>query len=314
MRRGNGKQQLQKKGGIRLGLCCIFKKEPIRFRATTAKHLLQFSRKEQLRKLSGLCLHNSESLLGALNFLHENGIGAFRILSPLFPRFTHPEVGYGLEDLPDAEAILSNFREVNEFRKRHDIRLSFHPDQFIVLSSPHEKVVANAIRELEYQAMVAGHIGAEVINIHGGGAYGDKRGALQRFEKNAARLSPAVRQRLSLENDDRTYTVEDLAVLGEALDIPLVFDVHHHRCNPGSLTVEEATALACASWQRLGREPYFHVSSPLHGWQGKDPRPHADFIDPADFPECWKNMTVTVDVEAKAKELAVLALRKTLDL
>ena len=39
---------------------------------------------------SELCRHNSESLLVALRFLHEKGIKAFRILSPLFPRFTHP--------------------------------------------------------------------------------------------------------------------------------------------------------------------------------------------------------------------------------
>ena len=102
------KQQPGKKGGIRLGLCCIFKEEPIRFKATTAKYLLQFSRSEQLQKLSVLCLHNSESLLVALRFLQQNGIGAFRILSPLFPRFTDPEVGYTLLDLPDAEEILEN--------------------------------------------------------------------------------------------------------------------------------------------------------------------------------------------------------------
>ncbi len=68
------------------------------------------------------------------------------------------------------------------------------------------------------------------------------------------------------------------------------------------------------SWDRVGREPYFHVSSPANGWQGNNPRPHADFIDPTDFPECWKGFDFTVDVEAKAKELAVLELKKELDI
>jgi len=299
-------------GSIRLGLCCIFKKEPIRFRATTAKHLLQFSRRDQLHKLSGLCLHNSESLLAALRFLQENGIGAFRILSPFFPRYTHPDVGYSLEDLPDREAILHNLRLVKKIRDRHDIRLSFHPDQFIVLSSPHKEVVDSARKELEYQAMLAEHVGAEVINIHGGGAYNDKKTTLKRFQKNFDRLSSAVKQRLSLENDDRTYTVADLAPICDDLRIPLVYDVHHHRCRPDGLTVEEATALSHATWDKVGREPYFHISSPLNGWQGLDPRPHADFIDPADFPQCWRGFDLTVDVEAKAKELAVLALKKEL--
>lgn len=298
--------------GIRLGLCCIFRNEPIRYRAATAKHLLQFSRREQLQRISSLCLHNTESLLASLGFLQENNIGAFRILSPFFPRFTHPDVGYSLAELPDAEAIIHNLKQAKKFREQHDIRLSFHPDQFIILSSPHEHVVENSVKELEYQAMLAGHLGADVINIHGGGAYGDKETALQRFKDSFYKLPSGVQQRLTLENDDRTYSVADLAPLCEELNIPLVYDVHHHRCKPDGLSVEQATAMSRRSWERVGREPYFHISSPLHGWQGKDPRPHADFIAPGDFPECWHGFNVTVDVEAKAKELAVLALKKAL--
>ncbi len=308
----NGEKRQDGKGGIRLGLCCIFRNEPIRFRAATAKYLLQFSRRDQLQKLSEICLHNCDSLLAALRFLQEKGIGAFRILSPLFPRFTHPDVGYSLAELPAAPMILDKLKEIGKFRARHDIRLSFHPDQFIVLSSPHQNVVKNAIRELEYQAMLAEYVDADVINIHGGGAYKDKKAALLRFRKNFHLLSPAVQQRLSLENDDRIYTVTDLADLCEELRIPLVYDVHHHRCKPDGLTTEEATTLSRHTWDMVGREPHFHISSPLNGWQSKDPRPHADYIDPKDFPECWRGFDVTVDVEAKAKELAVLELQKTL--
>jgi UV DNA damage endonuclease len=70
--------------------------------------------------------------------------------------------------------------------------------------------------------------------------------------------------------------------------------------------VAEATALAAATWG--GREPYFHISSPREGWTGRDPRPHADYVDPTDVPREWLGMNVTVDVEAKAKERAVAAL------
>ena len=299
-------------GRIRLGLCCIFRNEPILFRTTTAKYLLRFDRREQLRKISALCLQNSQSLLAALRFLQHKGIGAFRISSPFFPRYTHPAVGYTLTDLPDAEAILQNLGEANTFRQQHNMRLSFHPDQFIILSSPQETVVKNAIKELEYQAMLAEYVGADVINIHGGGAYNDKKATLARFKKNFELLPAAVRTRLSLENDDRVYTVADLAPICEELHIPLVYDVHHHRCHPDGYCIDEATDLARSSWYRTGREPYFHISSPLNGWQGKDPRPHADYIDPADFPDCWQGFALTVDVEAKAKELAVLKLQQEL--
>ena len=308
-----GKQQAEK-SRIRLGLCCIFRNEPIRFRASTAKYLMQFSRIEQLQKLSGLCLQNTHNLQAALKFLQHSGIGAFRISSSFFPRFTHPEVGYSLADLPDAGSIIHNLQLVKKFRQLHNIRLSFHPDQFIILSSPKEEVVQNAIKELEYQAMLAEHVGADVINIHGGGAYNDKKTALQRFRKNFELLSSAVKERLSLENDDRIYTVADLAPVCNDLQVPLVYDVHHHRCHPDGLTVEDASALACWTWERSGREPYFHISSPANGWLGRDPRPHADFIDPADFPDCWTGFDFTVDVEAKAKELAVLKLKKDLEM
>ena len=113
-----------------------------------------------------------------------------------------------------------------------------------------------------------------------------------------------------LENDDRSYTVRDLLPICTRLEIPLVYDVHHHRCNPDGYGVAEATALATATWH--GREPWMHLSSPANGWKSKDPRRHSDYIDPRDFPREWLGRTLTVDIEAKAKELAVLRLERWL--
>jgi UV DNA damage endonuclease len=297
---------------IRLGLCCIFRKEPIRFRATTAAALRNLPRAEQTQRLSRLCVENSQSLLEALRFLVQRGIGAFRVTSPFFPRITHPEVGYTLEELPDQDEIRHHLSQVRQYRQEHDIRLSLHPDQFIILSSPQRGVVENAMRELEYQGFLGELIGAERITIHGGGGYDNKKEALQRLAANFRHLTPRVKKRLSLENDDKIYTVRDLAPVCEELGVPLVYDVHHHRCNPDGLSVDEATRLALRTWQRIGREPYFHISSPRNGWHSGSPRAHADYIDPKDFPDCWKDLTITVDVEAKAKELAVLELRRVL--
>jgi len=256
---------------MRFGLCCLFINEPVTFRTTTAKALSALRRADQLRKLSGICRDNARNLLLALEAVQRLGIGAFRIMSPLFPRMTHPQVGYDLGDLPEGDDITLLLGEIRSFARQRDIRLSFHPDQFVVLSSPHSAVVANSIRELEYQAGLAEAVGADLINIHAGGVYGDKPAALQRFCRVFPGLSAAVRDRLTLENDDISYTVRDLLPVCEQLAIPLVYDVHHHRCKPDGLSVEEATILAGGTWQRLGRE-------------------------------------MTVDIEAKAKELAVVRL------
>jgi UV DNA damage endonuclease len=293
---------------MRFGLCCLFKKEPVSFRTTTAKRLLSLQRDRQLQNLSEICLHNASNLYLALETVHRLGIGAFRIMSPLFPRMTHPAVAYRLEELPEEKDIRQKMEETRIFARNNDIRLSFHPDQFVVLSSPHSQVVANSIRELEYQGMLADAAGADLINIHAGGVYGDKFQTLQRLKDVLPHLSVAVRKRLTLENDDVSYTPRDLLSFCERFSIPFVYDVHHHRCNPDGLSVEKATTLAENSWRDVGQELYCHISSPRNGWQGDNPKPHADYIDPADFPACWLVRKMTVDVEAKAKELAVIAL------
>jgi UV DNA damage endonuclease len=297
---------------MRLGLCCLFLNEPVSFRTTTAKALSSLGRDDQLAKLSAICAHNCANLLLALETVQRLGIGSFRIMSPLFPRMTHPVVGYQLADLPGADAIGSTLVEIRSFASRCDIRLSFHPDQFVVLSSPTPAVLENSIGELAYQGMLAEAVGAEVINIHAGGVYGDKEQALRRLGEVIPLLPDRVRSRLTLENDDCSYTVRDLLPICRRLSIPLVYDVHHHRCNPDSLSEEEATDLAGETWRAVGREQYCHLSSPRSGWQGGNPKPHADYIDPADLPDCWLGRALTVDIEAKAKELAVLRLMEEL--
>ena len=111
----------------------------------------------------------------------------------------------------------------------------------MVLNSPRPDVVEKSIQELEYQAEVAEWVGADVVNIHGGGAFGDKQKALADFARNLERLSHRVRSRLTVENDDKTYTPADLLPVCRAEGLPLVYDVHHHRCNPDGMSVEQIT-------------------------------------------------------------------------
>lgn len=299
---------------LRFGLCCIFRNEPIRFRQTTAKALLGLSEKERLEKLSTICLDNSINLIKALETVHRLKIGAFRVSSQFLPRYTHPEVGYTLESLPDVEDIVTNLEKVKHLGEQWDIRMSFHPDQFVLLSSPSAEVTRKSFAELDYQAMLAERIGADVVNIHAGGVYGDKKVALKRLRENFTNLPDRVKKRLTLENDDVSYSVNDLLPICDELSVPLVYDVHHHRCNPDNLSVDEATAASLKSWQTPNRgEAYFHLSSPKHGWQSKNPKPHAEMIDKADFPEEWFDLNVTIDIEAKAKELAVVKIMRQLE-
>jgi UV DNA damage endonuclease len=217
-------------------------------------------------------------------------------------------VGYKLDDLREAASIREVLEKVHAHQKLCYIRLSFHPDRFVTISSQRIDVVENSLRELEYHGVVSELIGADVINMHGGGAFGDKVSTMQGFRKNFERLSARVQTRLGLENDVLIYTVADL------YPVCLVYDVHHHRCDPDGIGVEEATRVSVETWDRAGKEPYFHISSPAMGWEAKNPRKHADYIELNDFPNFWTDTSASIDVEAKAKELAVIKLMVDLGL
>ncbi len=289
---------------IRLGLCCMFVSEPIKFRQVTLAYLRRLEKPRD--HLSSLIISNVLALKQSLAYCARHGVGCFRINSQLFPAFSHPDWAYTIEELPDGEKIIGLLEECRSLRSEKGLRLTMHPDQFIVLNSPKKEVVQRAMVELDYHALLSDFLDIDVINIHGGGVYGDKKEALNRFKTHYAYLPERVRKRLTIENDDKSYTPLDLFPLCHDLKVPLVYDIHHHRCLGDALSVQSATQQAIKTWNR---EPLFHISSPLEGWTGPKPERHHDFICPADFPDAWNNLTLTVEVEAKAKELAVSQLK-----
>ncbi|MCS7161509.1 MAG: UV DNA damage repair endonuclease UvsE [Gemmatales bacterium] len=293
-------------GRCRLGLCCMFVGiADVRFRVTTASALNRLPSAAAWHRICTLAEHNAITLRRALEHCARLGIRAFRVLSNLLPLATHEQYQYHLGDLP--ASVREHLAAAGRFAQAQGIRLSFHPDQFVLLHSPRAQVVQAAILDLVVHTELADLLGADVITIHAGGVYGDKTQALRRLARVIERLPDQVRQRLALENDDHLYTVADLLPLCRSLQVPLVYDVHHHRCHPDELSLEQATELAYATWNR---EPLFHISSPRGGWRSRDPSQHADYIRPSDFPGCWLKLPLTVEVEAKAKERAVLRLAR----
>ena len=308
---------------VRWGLCCQFMDHDIRFRTATHRYVSGLEPDARRRYLADIVRANAAALRDAVEACAAMGIGAFRINSQVAPLATHPESGYVLEALEEAAAergrdeagnllppLEDSFRAAGARARELDVRLSFHPDQFVVLNSEREDVVRSSLAELEMQAGLARLVGADVICLHAGGAAGGVDAALARLERGIARLSDDARSRLAIENDDRSFAPRDLAPVCARTGVPMIYDAHHHRCHGDGLTVDEATALALPTWG--AREPYFHLSSPRDGWGSRNPRPHADHVDPADFPDAWRPLRATVDVEAKDKERAVLRLMREL--
>ncbi|MEO7358901.1 MAG: UV DNA damage repair endonuclease UvsE [Gemmatimonadaceae bacterium] len=300
----------------RLGLCCAFIEQPqFKFRTTTVAYLSRLADADAAVAFAyyeKIIVENLSTLAQVICWCFTNGIHAFRVNSDLWPRATHPLVTPWIEQLFARADIQSLCQQIRESAIAHDVRLSEHPDQFLVGNSLRLDVVDNTIAELEWRGRLGDAIGVEVICLHVGGGLPDRESALWRWEPTLARLSPSVLQKLALENDDRVFSPEQMLPACLAWNIPMVYDAHHHRVLSDSLSIEDATEFAIASWGN--REPYFHLSSPRAGWDNGDSRPHHDMIEPSDWPDAWTalweaGVRFTVDIEAKAKERAVLQVR-----
>ena len=194
----------------------------------------------------------------------------------------------------------------------HNVRITSHPGPFNVLTSPHEHVVENCISDLTDHADTFDMMGLSKtpynkINIHIGGAYGDKPAAMERFCKNFERLPKSVQSRLTVENDDKAsmYSVKDLYNgIYKRIGIPIVFDYHHHRFCTGDLSEKAALELACSTWPE-GIKPVVHYSESRSTEQFDEsirPQAHSDYV--YDYIDTYGN-EVDIMIEAKHKELAV---------
>lgn len=211
---------------------------------------------------SELILENLRNLTKIVSWNNQNEIKVYRMSSNMFPWMSE----YEFTDLPDYDKICNLLKGIGTLAMENGQRLSFHPGQFCVLASPNEEVVLNAMNELDKSAQIMDLMGLPEsrmakINIHVGGAYGDKKTALERFCKNFLRLQPSAQARLTVENDDKAnmYSVKDLYEgVYKVVGIPIVFDYFHHKFCTGDMTEEEALKLAASTWGDV--KPCTHYS------------------------------------------------------
>ena len=261
---------------------------------------------------SELGLENTKDLFTIVKWNNENGFKFFRITSNLFPWSSE----YKLSDMPDYKEICSILSDIGKYVKENDMRITCHPGPFNVLTSPHPHVVDNCIVDLSIHGEVFDLMGLSrtpfnKINIHIGGAYGDKPSAMKRFCENFHRLPDSVKTRLTVENDDKAsmYSVQDLYDgVYTKIGIPIVFDYHHHRFCDGGLSEQEALELAMSTWGNIIPVVHYSESRSIEQENPKiRPQAHSDYV--LDYIDTYGNR-VDIMVEAKAKELAVLKYKE----
>jgi UV DNA damage endonuclease len=288
----------QKYGGKEKGV------EPI----TTGRSMIKRTFETKgLDYASELTLKNVKDLNGIISWNILNGYDFYRMSSGLAPWKTE----YDWDDLKDIDEIKRWFHSAGTMAKTHGVRLTSHPGPFNVLVSPKEEVVVNCIKDLtihgdEFDMMGLSRTPYNKINIHLGGAYGDKEASMKRFVKNFPRLPESVSSRLTLENDDKAsmYSVKDLYYgIYKKIGIPIVFDYHHHKFCTGGMSEQEALEMALSTWGDI--KPVTHYSESRRDEQKDETirvQAHSDYV--YNKIEMYGN-DFDIMVEAKAKELAV---------
>jgi len=160
----------------------------------------------------------------------------------------------------DVQSSLARwFAPIGETARANDVRLSFHPDQFVVLASDRDEVVNKSIEEFEYHCDMVRWMGYGKtfqdfkVNVHISGRRGP-----QGIRDVYNRLSPEARNTLTLENEEYTHGLTDCLSLSDL--VPTVMDIHHNWIREGEYIqpTDDRVKMVIDSWR--GVRPTLHYS------------------------------------------------------
>lgn len=270
------------------------------------------ARNADVKRLYEITEYNLLSLEHMLYYNIANDIKLFRISSELIPFGSSPVNSIRWWDL-----FRARFERLAEIIKEDRIRVSMHPGQYTVLNSPNEEVVKRAIADLEYHARVLDALGTDSrhkIILHIGGIYKDKKEAAERFMINYDRLDNRIKQRLVIENDDKSYNIMDVLVISKRSGIPVVFDNLHHKVNPPDIKMDEIDWInECkGTWKKEDGRQKIHYSQQD---TGKKAGSHSQSIDPVEFIEFVQRLgrkDIDIMLEVKDKNISAIECIKKL--
>ena len=159
-----------------------------------------------------------------------------------------------------------------------------HPSQPVVLNSKHKRIIDNSIKELHYHCKLLDEMELPhdaKIQIHVGGVWWDKKTAKDDFINIYNKLDEKLKNRMVIENDDRSYSLGDCIDINKQTGVPIVLDTLHHEYLNNGENIEEAILLAAKTW----RNPFDGIQILDYSSQSKGDRKgkHTQTIDKPHF-------------------------------
>jgi UV DNA damage endonuclease len=305
---------------MKIGYPCINNSIPRN--APSTFRLASYSESKLVQTVKDNLLHLNE----ILKYNVKNSLLFFRISSDLIPFASHPICKFAWYKFFQSELL-----EIGDYIKKYNIRISMHPDQFVILNSHNERIVQNSINELRYHCTLLDVMDLDKtakVQIHVGGVYGNKMEAMDRFVKtynNLHLVDHSIKKRLVIENDDHLYGLLDCLYINQQTGIPIVFDSFHHECYSNGESLGVAVGVAMSTWDRtkdglpmvdyssqdLGNGTDYNINNNKNRKKSR----HAQTIDMTSF-EKFLNETAGLDfdmmLEIKDKEKSALKALYTL--
>ena len=234
---------------------------PLNERSTTITWLNRQPREDAEQRLWEIMEHNIQGMYNLVKYVGSlpNDLRMVRIGSNILPAYTQPDWRYYWQGHGVQRYLESGFKRVGDLARSLDVRLSFHPGQFVVLASDKTDVVERSIEEFEYHTDMARWMGYGKTfqdfkcNVHISGKAGPAgiKAALKR-------LSPEARNIITIENDEISWGID--ASLELANDCALVLDIHHHWVHTSEYIRkdDERVRRIIDSWR--GVRPVIHYS------------------------------------------------------
>lgn len=284
---------------LKIGYACI----PLTTKARTNRRLTLKNYSEE--KLKSILADNLKDLNKILKHNLNNNIKMFRISSDIVPLGSHIVNTFNWKEYFKKELI-----EIGEFIKKNHIRVSMHPGQYTIINSPNKEIVSKSIKDLEYHCDFLDSLDVDYTNkliLHIGGVYNDKKAAKLRFIENFNSLTPAIKNRLVIENDEKNFSLNDVLEISPLINAPVVFDNLHNSCyGDNNYTTKEIYKKVIQTWQRKDGAMKVHYSQQA---PEKKLGSHSQTIFSTEFLQYYnetKEFNADIMLEVKDKDISAI--------
>ncbi|AVL94576.1 putative UV-damage endonuclease [Moumouvirus australiensis] len=253
---------------IRIGYACISTELRDYDIFTSRTLILKTAAAKGIDYVKELASNNVDDLFNIIIFNEAHGIRFFRISSCVFPHLGNPQLS---ENDYELDFVKDKLKIIGKYAKKCGHRLTMHPGQFCQLGSPNEKVIEQSFIDLKNHAKLLQMLGykpsdGSVLIIHGGGTFGNKKEALERWKNNFLKLPPEIRDYIALENDENSYGIMDLLPFCEELKIPFCVDLFHNRVSKNRVAItKKLMRRIFNTWHVRGIVPKMHISEQQPG-------------------------------------------------